>query len=397
MMRMPRVAIFTDSYHEANGVARTSKAIEACAKRRGMSLLSVRAGEETQLVHDGSITHLDLRRSRTASFRLENDLRFDLAMWRYISRVRAILHWFAPDVLHFTGPSDVGQLGAYLGHRLGIPMVASWHTNLHQYASRRTGLKSVEQPALRALMQFYRIPRVILAPNDELRSLLERETGKPTVLMPRGVDTELFTPARRRFPNWMVNIGYVGRLSSEKNVRALRAIEEQLDAEGFDVRFTIVGDGGERGWLEKHMQRADFMGVLRGGELATAYAEMDIFAFPSETDTVGNVVLEAMASGVPVVAMDRGGPKFLVENGRTGLVASDQQTFVDAVRDLVKNRGKREALGVAARSRALQQSSWDRIFHDICQAYGLAISLASRKGPAVGAPPVALAGHRQTA
>lgn len=396
-MRMPRVVIFADSYHEANGVARTSKALEACAKRRGMSLLSVHAGPETRLVHDGSIIHLDLKRSRLASLRLEHDLHFDLAMWRYFERVKAILKWFAPDVLHLTGAGDMSQLGAYLGRRLSIPMVASWHTNLHRYASLRFCAKSLEQPAFRALMKFYRIPRVLMAPNAELRSLLERETGKPTALMPRGVDTDLFMPARRRHPNWMVNIGYVGRLSAEKNVRLLRSLEDALDAEGLDVRFTIVGDGSERGWLAKHMQRAEFTGVLHGGELATAYAQMDILAFPSEADTAGSVVLEAMASGIPVVAMDRGAPRFLLEHGRTGMIASDRQGFIDAVRALVKSRVKRDAFGAAARAHALALSSWDRNFYDVCQAYGLAISLASQTGPAVGAPPAFFPGHQKSA
>jgi glycosyltransferase involved in cell wall biosynthesis len=348
-------------------------------------------------VHDGSIIQLDLKRSRLASFRFEHDLHFDLAMWRYVSRVKAILKWFAPDVLHLTGAGDVGQLGAYLGHRLGVPMVASWHTDLHRYAARRFKMKSLEQPALRALMLFYKISGVVLAPNGEWRSLLEHETGRPTVLMPSGVDTDLFTPARRRHPNWMVNIGYVGRLSAEKNVRLLRGIEEALDAEGLDVRFTIVGDGSERDWLERHMQRAEFTGVLHSGELATAYAEMDILAFPSESDAIGNVVLEAMASGVPVVAMDRGGATCAAEHGRAALMASDREAFIAAVRSLVKSRVKRDALGAAARAHALARSSWDRNFYDICKAYGLAISLASRNGPAVGAPPALTPWQRESA
>ena len=111
-MKMPRIALFSDSYHEANGVARTARAIEACAKRRNIPLLSVHAGPETRLVHDGSIVRLDLSRSSLFSFGLEHDLRFDLAMWRHIGRVAETVKWFAPDVLHFTGPSDVGLLGA---------------------------------------------------------------------------------------------------------------------------------------------------------------------------------------------------------------------------------------------------------------------------------------------
>ncbi len=310
-MNMPRIALFSDSYHEANGVARTAHAIEACAQRRKIPLLSVHAGPETRLVRDGSIVRLDLKRSRLLSFGLENNLRFDPSMWRHCGRVAETLEWFAPDVLHFTGPSDVGQLGACLGHRLSIPMVASWHTNLHEYASRRLRLPWasrarrdeakawVERQSLRLLMLFYRIPRVVLAPNHELAGILESGTGKPTFVMSRGVNTDVFTPARRRGPNAIVNIGYVGRLSPEKNIRLLQAVESELDAEGLDVRFTIVGDGSEREWLHQNMLRAELTGVLRGDALADAYAQMDIFAFPSETDTVGNVVLEAMASGIP--------------------------------------------------------------------------------------------------
>ena len=382
-MRMPRIALFSDSYHEANGVARTTRAIEACAKKRNVPLLSVHAGPETRLVHDGSIVRLDLRRSRVLSFGLEHDLRFDLALWRYASRVADALRWFAPDVLHFTGPSDVGQLGACLGHRLDIPMVASWHTNLHEYASRRLPFGNkpwVETQALRALMVFYKIPRVVLAPNRELASMLEQGTGKPTLLMSRGVDTGLFSPAKRRGSNAIVNIGYVGRLSVEKNVRLLHALEAELDAEGLDVRFTIVGDGSEREWLRRRMLRADFTGVLHGEALAEAYAQMDIFAFPSETDTVGNVVLEAMASGVSVVAMASGGPKFIVDPGCTALVADNPEAFIYAVRSLVKNRARREAMGTAARVRATELMSWDRIFIDVCNAYDAAISAAEGEG-----------------
>ena len=245
-MKTPRIALFSDSYHEANGVARTAFAIEACAKRRNIPLLSVHAGPETRLVHDGSIVRLDLKRSSVFSFGLEHDLRFDLAMWRHIGRVAESVKWFAPDVLHFTGPSDVGQLGACLGHRLSIPMVASWHTNLHECASRRLRLTWasqarrddakawVEQHALRLLMLFYKIPRVVLAPNRELAGLLESRTGKPTLLMSRGVDTDVFTPARRRGPNAIVNIGYVGRLSADK---------KRSPAPGRRVRARCRGSG----------------------------------------------------------------------------------------------------------------------------------------------------------
>lgn len=399
-MRMPRIALFSDSYHEANGVSRTVMAIEACARQRNIPLLSVHAGPETRLVHDGSIVRLDLRRTRGCAFPLDHDLRFDLAMWRHAPRVAETLRWFAPDVLHFTGPSDLGQLGAYLGHRLDVPMVASWHANLHEYASRRLQLEWmnpagrarvknwVERRALRLLMLFYRIPRVVLVPNRDVATLVERGTGRPTCLMSRSVDSELFTPARRRVQNTIVNIGYVGRLSVEKNVRWLQHVEAELDAEGFDVRFTIVGQGNERDWLRRNMLRAEFTGVLRGEALADAYAQMDVFAFPSETDTVGSAVQEAMASGVPPVVMSSGGQRFVVEDGHTAVVARDRDAFVDGVRLLVKNRRRREAMGAAARASITQRLSDDRLFIDVCHAYDAAMSMAEgeRRTPLAFSP-----------
>ena len=280
---------------------------------------------------------------------------------------RKTLRWFAPDVLHFTGPSDVGQLGAYLGHRLQRAhggVVAHEPARVCLAPAARSGnAKWVERQALRALMLFYRIPRVVLAPNRDLAPMLARGTGKPTFLMSRGVDTDAFTPAKRLVPNTMINIGYVGRLSVEKNVRLLQAVEAELDAEGLDVRFTIVGDGSEREWLQRNMLRAEFTGVLRGEALAQAYAQMDIFAFPSETDTVGNVVLEAMASGVPAVVMAGGGPKFMVDPGRTAIVAADRDEFIQGVRTLVRHRERREAMGAAARACAQGSAVVGSHFH----------------------------------
>src|SRR5262249_5057567 len=136
----------------------------------------------------------------------------------------------------------------------------------------------VERRALSASVLFYRIPRVVLAPNAEWVNLLEWRTGKPVFPMTRGVDTTMVSPDKRTRTDPVVNIGYVGRLSVEKNVRALAALESALLAESPDgFHFTIVGDGGEREWLGARMRRAVFTGVLRGEELAAAYANMDLF------------------------------------------------------------------------------------------------------------------------
>jgi glycosyltransferase involved in cell wall biosynthesis len=387
MPKLRRVALFTDSYYEANGVARTFSALEAYAARRNLPLLVVHGGRSTQIVETGSVVRLELRRSNWTSFLLEHDLWFDVALWRHFGRVRRVLKAFRPDVLHFTGPSDVGQLGAYLGGQLGTPMVGSWHTNLHEYASRRLLrqlgrlhertrtrlLDWVEHVTLAITLRFYKIPRVVLAPNEEWRTLLARRIGKPVLVMTRGVDTNVFHPGRRTRTDGVVNIGYVGRLSAEKNVRALARVERALLQAGLtDFRLTIVGDGNDREWLRANMTRASLMGVLRGDRLAAAYADMDLFVFPSETETVGNVVLEAMASGVPAIAMAQGGPKFVV-GSEGALLARDEAELVNLTTTLVQDADRRRTMGTAAR-RSATARSWDAVFDGVYRAYDLAIA-----------------------
>jgi len=389
----PRVALFTDSYYEANGVARTATALESFAWRRDRPLLVIHGGETTQMIESGSVIRLELARSRRSSFHLEHDLLFDVGFWRHARYVAKVLRWFRPDVLHFTGPSDVGQVGAWLGRRRRIPMVGSWHTNLHEYASRRL-LKSfgsfsaetrarvgtaVERHALAVTLLFYSLPRVILAPNEEWRQTLEARTKKPTFVMTRGVDTGQFTPARRRRHDAFVNIGYVGRLSTEKNVRALAVLQDALWAAGIvNTRFTIVGNGCEREWLRTRLPGAEFTGVIRGDRLADAYADLDLFVFPSETETVGNVVLEAMASGVPVLAMARGGTRFIASATDAALLARSEAEFVEFGVQLVRDHARRKRMSDAARDTA-QTRSWSAVFDVVYHAYDVALARASRE------------------
>jgi glycosyltransferase involved in cell wall biosynthesis len=129
-----------------------------------------------------------------------------------------------------------------------------------------------------------------------------------------------------------------------------------------------VGEGSERAWLRQNLERAELPGVLQGEALARAYANMDVFVFPSETDTFGNVILEALASGVPSVVSARGGPKFLVHEGVTGLVAPDFDGFAAAVIGLYRDPGKRERMRASAREAALGRS-WDKVFEGVYRSY----------------------------
>jgi glycosyltransferase involved in cell wall biosynthesis len=379
----PRVAFFADSFHEVNGVALTSRQFEAFARRRQYPFLSVHAGPETRLTRDGEVSTFELARGGV-KFKLERDMSFDLLFQRYREPVTQAIRDFQPDLLHITGPSDVGLLGARLAHLLQIPLVASWHTNLHEFGSRRldTLLSPLprkwvvdwsERRALDACVWFYRHARVLLAPNQELIDLLETRTGRPCFLMRRGIDTHQFTPDKRERRDDAFVLGYCGRVTPEKSVRFLREIEKAILATGYtNYRFLIVGDGSERAWLQQNLERAEFPGVLRGEDLSRAYANMDAFVFPSQTDTFGNVVQEALASAVPAIVTTGGGPKYLIESGITGFVAADDAAFTRCVLDLIQGPELHARMRKAAREHALK-ISWDGVFEDVYRAYQSAL------------------------
>jgi glycosyltransferase involved in cell wall biosynthesis len=384
---LPRVAYFPDAFHEINGVAHTSRHFEAFARRHSLPFLCVRAGPADGAAKDGPVRTLELPRG-AFSFPVEKDLRFDLAYWRHLPRILADTRRFCPDIIHITGPSELGFIGAWIAHHLRVPLVASWHTNVHEYAATRSGWftrlfgargprvgRQIESSALWASALYYRQARVLFAPNPELCALLERATGRPCYLMTRGVDTEAFSPEYRDRAAGGRDfvLGFVGRLSVEKNVALLVTIEHELrrlDAEHF--RFLIVGHGGEEAWLRERLSRAEFTGVLRGAELARAYANMDAFVFPSHTDTFGNVVLEALASGVPAIVTPDGGPARIVRDGETGFIRADGD-FAAALADLAADAATLASMRAQARQYALS-ASWDAVFEDVYARYATVLS-----------------------
>jgi len=264
-----------------------------------------------------------------------------------------------------------------------FPLAASWQTNLHQYARRRmaaatsfltTDLSTkladlAESLSFRASARFYHIPRLLFAPNQEMVRVLEEATGKPCYLMSHAVDTEVFSPELRDRTDGTFRIGYVGRLTTEKSVRVLARLEQELVEKGYrDFQFVIVGEGAESEWLQNNMRQAQLTGVLRGAELSRAFANFDVLVFPSETDTFGLVVLEAFASGVPAIVTDRGGPQFTVRHGSSGYVARNFDEVVTYTARLMEQPELLSAMRLATREQALE-TSWDRIFEGMYEAY----------------------------
>jgi glycosyltransferase involved in cell wall biosynthesis len=324
------------------------------------------------------------------AYRIDTNLYFDFCLLSAVKPVTKELRRFQPDIIHVTSPGDMGFLGLLLAARLRKPLALSWHTNVHEFAGRRAakilswlpgGLRTqvalwVERFVLGRVCWFYRHGDVEFAPNPELIRIIHSRISKPTFPMGRGVDAALFSPERRDRTDSDLVVGFVSRLMAEKNVRLLRRVADALTAAGItDFRFQITGAGSEREWLESNLPQAEFTGVLTGEALARAYANMDIFAFPSRTDTFGNVVQEALAAGVPAVVTDAGGPRFIVSHGANGLVAGSDEEFCAWVVALARDEGLRRRMGCVARHSMIQKC-WDRVFEEVYEGYASALQLA---------------------
>jgi glycosyltransferase involved in cell wall biosynthesis len=388
-----RVAFFPDAYHEVDGVANTSRHFEAFAARRELPFLTVLGGTQHKVEIVASVRRVELPRGNFR-FPLDKKHDFDLAFLRHYDEVEKHVRDFNPDIIHITGPSDVGILGCFIAHRLKIPLAASWHTNLHQYAEQRSrsllgwlprrlqlaAACALGRGSLACVLRYYHIPQILFAPNQELIDLIEQGTGKPCYVMARGVDAVLFDPCRRSRGGGPFVIGYVGRLTIEKNIRLLAEIESALLAMGCrDFVFSIVGQGAEQEWLQRHMRHAQFPGVLRGQALAEAYANMDVFVFPSETDTYGNVVLEAQASGVPALVTANGGPRFIIRSKESGFIAEAPREFAAYIARLQEHPGELARMRAAARATAVA-ASWDSVFDSVYSGYERGMMAAGAAG-----------------
>jgi glycosyltransferase involved in cell wall biosynthesis len=384
MKDAPRVALFADTFVEVNGAANFLRRLAAFAKDHGFPLLCVRSGETTGIVDDGSVTYLDLKRGR-ASIPIDGHLRYDPLLWKNRKLVRDTIKTFEPDVFHLTGLNDISQFGFFHAHKLNIPAVATWHTNTHEYAAERLLSLTpwlperirkkighcIERTTMFGLMKLYFAAQMQLAPNPDLVDQIKQMTRRPSFLLRRGVDVDLLSPAKRTRceRDKELVLGFVGRLRPEKNVRALGRIDRSLRAAGVEnYRFLIVGDGDERCWLQRNLSKAEFTGEICGERLAEAFANMDIFVFPSVTDAFANVVLEAMSSGVPAIAFPVGGPKFLIENDVSGFIEYCAISMANKIKQIAESPDVLGPMRSAAR-RFAEDHSWNAIFQKTYDYY----------------------------
>lgn len=385
----PRVAFCSDIFYEVNGAALTSREFVTFAKGRGYPVLTLHPHDKTQSFDDGSARFVELQRS-LATVPMETDFGFDTLMWRYKGLIEEELDRFRPNIMHVVSPGDLGLLAIVIAWRRKLPIILGYHTNLHEFARHRLEKalsflprklvesvgKTAEDQSLHWLLQLYKVACASLAPNREYTEILEKASGKRSFVMTRGVDTVGFDPGKRTRTDNTFVIGFVGRLQPEKNVRTLAEIEKILiEAGESNFRFLVVGSGSEEKWLAENIQNVELTGLLRGEALAEAYANMDVFAFTSTTDTFGNVVQEAFASGVPAIVTPYGGPKFIIREGETGFEARDAEEFAARIQLLMRDRERLLRMKRAARAQALE-ATWEKVFEGVYRAYDYCLSEA---------------------
>ena len=291
------------------------------------------------------------------------------------------------DVVHLASPFVLGAWGMAAARTLRLPTVAVYQTDVAAYA-RAYKVGMTEGAAWRWIRTVHNLASRTLVPSTESAAALDTHGVERVHLWRRGVDDELFHPRRRSAgfrralaPNGEVVVGFVGRLAVEKQIELLADVSRLPG-----VRLVIVGDGPAAPQLRKALPEATFLGVRRGVQLAKLYASFDVFAHTGPYETFGQAVQEAMASGLPVVAPNAGGPVDLVDHGRTGYLVPPFEAagFTAAVRELAGDPALRATFGAAGRY-AIEGRSWYAVGEELLGHYRAALALGVAERRAVAA------------
>jgi glycosyltransferase involved in cell wall biosynthesis len=376
--RRLKVALVTGSYHFIkDGVALTLNRLVAYLQSQGVRVLVFAPAAPAAFAHEGRMVSVP---STPLPLRPEYRLALGLP-----GGPRRLLESFAPDIIHIATPDLMGHEAQRQGRRLGVPVVASYHTRYETYL-KHYGLGFLEGEAARRIGGFYQACEEVYVPSPSMAEILLASGACGNIrLWGRGVDTARFDPARRS-QAWRARHGFgpddlvvtfVSRLVREKRLATLAQSLRLAAARGVDHRVLVVGDGPDRAWLAGQLPGAVFTGFLEGEELATAYASSDLFFFPSDTETFGAVTLEAMASGLPTLCADAAGSRSLVDPGVTGFLAdaADAPAFADLIGMLALSPARRRALGASARARSLT-FSWDEVMAALLRRYEVVAAAA---------------------
>ena len=367
-----RIALFSGNYNYVrDGANQALNRLVGYLLRRGAC---VRVYAPT-VKHPAFPPTGDLVSLPSLPFPMRSEYRFPLGLSR---KVRADLTQFAPNVLHVSSPDFSAHSALKWAERQNLPVLASVHTRFDTYM-RYYGLGFTE-PMLNAMMRrFYQRCDAVMAPSESMATVLRAEgMGQDVGIWSRGVDRAIFDPSRRDLA-WRrelgigdqeVTIGFLGRLVMEKGLDVVAESIAALQSRGVAHRVLVVGDGPAREWLAERLPQAVFAGFQTGADLGRAVASMDVLLNPSITETFGNVTLEAMACGVPVVAAAATGSESLVADGLTGrlIAPGDAAEFANALATYAAQPTLRRDHGRAAEMHS-RAYDWDRINHTVAETY----------------------------
>lgn len=362
-----KVALFTDTLGDVNGVSRF---IQDAAKRAHRTGRQLNVHASTLRPVPGAPNIHNFRPHYTRSMKRYPELEWVVPpvvqMLRAARRQR-------PDAVHISTPGPVGMVGVLAAWQAKAPLVGVYHTDFPAYVEDLWGKKALRRVAEGYMRGFYGMFRSVMTRSTDYLERL-RELGiAPHLLhaLHPGIDTQKFHPgyAHPAFWNDMgldasrAKLLYVGRVSKEKNLPFLADVWERSHSH-VDADLIIVGDGPYRQDMEARLRgtRAHFLGYQGGDELSRIYANSDLFLFPSRTDTLGQVVMESQASGLPALVTDAGGPQHVIQDGRTGhVLPTDQGLWAATIEHYVQDRPLLETLGHQAHL-AMQRHSFDASF-----------------------------------
>ena len=354
-----RLMLFTDTLGDVNGVSRFI---------RNMGHESIAAGQEMLIATSTrfEIPPEDCFFNCRPKFamKMPKYAELDFVIPNKTDLVRRAEE-FAPDVVHVSTPGGVGKVGRVFAKKRGIPIAGVYHTDFPAYLEHLFNEEMYGTITAQYMKFFYKPFELILSRSEQYMESLEKlnfSRDRMAKLEP-GIKLDDFDASHRDESAWdeyglprdSVKVLYVGRISTEKNLPVLTEIwpkvRERARAADVDARLVVIGGGPYLTEMQSALggHGTVFPGFKHGTELAKLYASADMFVFPSLTDTLGQVVLESQASGIPVIVADQGGPKEVVDDGATGLVlpGSRPAAWVDAVSDLVIDHDRRKAMGAA--------------------------------------------------
>jgi glycosyltransferase involved in cell wall biosynthesis len=360
-------AWFTDTLDDVNGVSTTIRKMAAAGQAAGHDIVVVTSRGSVDVPGIPLKNFPPIGEFELPEYELQS-LSFPpvLQILDYIAREE-----FTELIISTPGP--VGLSAVLAAKLLGLPSSSIYHTDFPQYVGILTDDAFMETLTWNYMHWFYSQQELVYVNSEDYRrSWIARGIPEERLrILPRGLDTRLFTPERRQEGFWQERgasadealVLFVGRVSKEKNLDMLVAASRELERQKVPVRFLFVGDGPYAPEMKRLLPGAIFTGYLDGEALAAAYASADLFAFPSTTDTFGNVILEAQACGLPCIVSDLGGPRDLVCHNVDGLVtrALDVGELTAAIVRLARDSDLRRAFGQAAR-RKVESRDWSKAF-----------------------------------